>query len=179
MNKQEAIKYINELPILISSKESGNNAMISKYAVLELVSQIGGPQKVVIPKFVAEWIEQNREKEHLSMFWKIVAKWETSGEIIENREVYEWYIDFHEKDFIFALVLGYEVEKEKLYTVEIPDPNSKYDHRFLRKGGRGVSMDASDDDRWKNYKCNQLTEAEIKEDFEWAWDAGFAKEVIE
>ncbi|MDY7594781.1 hypothetical protein UN679_11095 [Streptococcus suis] len=29
----------------------------------------------------------------------------------------------------------------------------------------------------ENEPENQLTESEIKEDFEWAWDAGFAKEV--
>lgn len=181
MNKQEAIGYINELPVLISSKISGSNAMINKSAVLQLIEQMDKSQKVVIPKFVAEWIEQNREKEHLSMFWKIIAKWETSGEIIENREVYEWYIDFHEKDFILALVLGYEVEKEKLYTVEIPNSKKSYEHVITLKRifGGDIVIFSTGNNNWKDYASYQLTEAEIKEDFEWAWDAGFAEEVIE
>lgn len=30
---------------------------------------------------------------------------------------------------------------------------------------------------WKKKKGFQLTESEIKKDFDWAWDAGFAEEV--
>ncbi|MET3634462.1 hypothetical protein ABID28_001105 [Streptococcus porcorum] len=30
---------------------------------------------------------------------------------------------------------------------------------------------------WKKHNEYQLTESEIKQDFEWAWDAGFAKPV--
>ncbi len=32
-------------------------------------------------------------------------------------------------------------------------------------------------DNWRTAKGSHLTEAEIRKDFEWAWDAGFAKEV--
>ncbi|HEM6505066.1 DUF1642 domain-containing protein [Streptococcus suis] len=61
------------------------------------------------------------------------------------------------------------IEQEQMYTVEIPDPNSRYTYRFLSKNDRGVFIDGSCDDCWKDYNRNHLTEAEIKQDFEWAW----------
>ena len=70
-----------------------------------------------------------------------------------------------------------KVEKEKLYTVEIPNPNSGCTYVFLTKRVSGVSIDMSDNDRWKADKRNQLTEAEIRKDFEWAWQ--WAEEVQE
>ena len=66
---------------------------------------------------------------------------------------------------------------EKLYTVEIPDPNSFYKQRYLSRNSNGVCIDAGNDIDWKQRRKNRLTESEIKQDFEWAWDAGFAKEV--
>ena len=69
----------------------------------------------------------------------------------------------------------YEVEKEKLYTVEIPDPNSFYKHRFLSRNYKGVCIGSSSGIDWKQRSENQLTESEIKQDFEWAWQ--WAKEV--
>lgn len=181
MNKQEAIEYINELPILIGTKESGSNPMINKLAALQLIEQINEPQKVVISKFVAKWIEENREKEHLSMFWKIIAKFESEEISSKDREIYEWYIDFHEKDFVFALAFGYEVEKEKLYTVEIPNPKKSYEHAITLKRtfGGDIVIYSACSNGWKDCYRYQLTEAEIKKDFTWAWNAGFAEEVVE
>lgn len=81
--------------------------------------------------------------------------------------------------FLQALVFGYEVEKEKLYTVEIPAPNSYFvsyfDYRYLSRNDNGICIYASNDTKWRQKKKNQLTESEIKQDFEWAWQ--FAKEV--
>ena len=62
-----------------------------------------------------------------------------------------------------------------MYTVEIPDPNSMYKQRFLSRNGKGVCIDASNDNYWKQRRETHLTEAEIKKDFEWAWQ--FAREV--
>ena len=67
------------------------------------------------------------------------------------------------------------VEKEKLYTVDIPNPNSGCTYVFLTKRVHGVSIDMTDNDCLKTDKRNQLTEAEIRKDFEWAWK--LAKEV--
>ncbi|HFI0358086.1 TPA: DUF1642 domain-containing protein [Streptococcus suis] len=47
MNKQEAINKINEL----------YHDSLVLIEIKKLISQIDEPQKVVVPKFVAEWIE--------------------------------------------------------------------------------------------------------------------------
>ena len=68
-----------------------------------------------------------------------------------------------------------EIEKEKLYTVEIPDPNSYVYYRYLSRNDNGICIDASNDAKWKQKKRNQFTESEIKQDFDFLWQ--FAKEV--
>ena len=64
-----------------------------------------------------------------------------------------------------------------MYTVEIPDPNSMYKQRFLSRNGNGVCIDASNDNYWKQRRETHLTESEIKQEFEWAWQ--WAKPVEE
>ena len=72
--------------------------------------------------------------------------------------------------------LGYEVQKEKLYTVEIPNPNSAGGKLVLSKqqstGSLILEMLNSDINKPKYL---HLTKDEIKKDFGWAWQ--FAEEV--
>lgn len=71
---------------------------------------------------------------------------------------------------------GYEVEKEKLYTVELPNPNRTDVSLVLGVYNDGkVAIFAVCTDSWKYEKRYKLTEAEIKKDFDWAWQ--FAEEV--
>ena len=65
--------------------------------------------------------------------------------------------------------------KEKLYTVEIPRRGNP-DHSVLRKYVDGkVCIDRHLFDNWRDYKCFQLTEAEIKKEHGWTWK--YAEEV--
>ncbi|HEL1668968.1 TPA: DUF1642 domain-containing protein [Streptococcus suis 2651] len=81
----------------------------------------------------------------------------------------EWIID-NEETFVRAWYDGYEVEQEQLYTVEIPNPNTKYSRIVLQRlRENALQLKEYTVDDWKTYKMNQLTEAEIKQDFEWAW----------
>ena len=73
---------------------------------------------------------------------------------------------------------GYEVEKDKLYTVEIPNPNSAGGKLVLFKqqsSGRLI-LDILNPNINKP-KYLHITESEIKQDFEWAFQ--FAKPVDE
>ncbi|HFR3976467.1 TPA: DUF1642 domain-containing protein, partial [Streptococcus suis] len=85
----------------------------------------------------------------------------------------------NQETFARAWLFGYEIEQEKLYTVEIPDPNATHNDVYIL--GRTLSGDISiwrinRDSDIKNYDSDfQLTESEIKQDFDWAWQ--FAKEV--
>lgn len=68
-------------------------------------------------------------------------------------------------------------EEEKLYTVEIPNPNSD-NHLVLRKDFSGkVCFSLLHSEYWRGNESTKLTEAEIKKDFSWTWQ--FAKEVNE
>ena len=98
-----------------------------------------------------------------------------------DRKVLNWYNNL-EIEPIRTLVnmhqFGYEVEKQKLYTVEIPNPNSAGGKLVLSKQqstGRLILEMLNSDINKPKYL--HLTEAEIKQDFEWAWQ--FAKEVKE
>ncbi|MBY5033878.1 DUF1642 domain-containing protein [Streptococcus gallolyticus] len=66
MNKQEAIEKINNIDTLnINDMIAGQNVdMVIKNQVLDIINQIDEPQKVVVPKFVAEWIEKCKDKNY-------------------------------------------------------------------------------------------------------------------
>ncbi|HFR3713361.1 TPA: DUF1642 domain-containing protein [Streptococcus suis] len=168
MNKQEAIKRVEEL--------YGYGSIAT--AVTDIISQIDKPQKVVVSKFVAEWIEI-----HKKSFAEASAIDMYDNLTLDNshgyyHEVWLWVIDHH-YDFIKAWHEGYEVEKEKLYTVEIPNPvltDNSDSVTVLMKIDSGVVLtDVVNYIGRKQEPVYQLTESEIKEAFEWAWQ--FAKEV--
>ena len=179
MNKQEAIEKIkNRGTLNIYDKVAGQQVdMVIKNEVLDIISQIDEPQKVVVPKFVAEWYKRNKD-DFESKVYDLCLQFnrdtaEFSSELCElSSELYEWF-DCGKNEPIQTLVkmelYGYTVEQEKLYTVEIPDPNSIWKYTFLTNRGPGVSIDRTDGDFWKDDSKNQLTESEIKQDFEWAW----------
>ena len=126
------------------------------------------PQKVVVPKFVAEWIDTLDEHGLFGLNYDVV------DESVQNW-VYENY-DYNAKKLHLAYLYGYTVEKEKLYTVEIPDPHGIYKIRYLFRNSVGNIRIGGGDyrDIFLNVETH-LTEAEIKKDFEWAWQ--WAKEV--
>ena len=173
MNKQQAIKTA-EFRVIYPTDVRPNLEVLPLEEVKNIISQIHEPQKVVVPKFVAEWIEgSKRSGWHLQ---KALYRMD------DDEKVGDWSYDengdlIFEKVDIFARAWldGYEVEKEKLYTVEIPDPHGMYKIRYLfrnsvgniRIGGcnyRDIFLNAE----------THLTEDEIKKDFEWAFQ--FARE---
>ena len=172
MNKQEAIRELmsKSREIIFGDDE---NMYLSRKRTIELVSQIDEPQKVVVPKFVAEWIVE-AEKIHNNLSWV----WFSNP---VSDELNAW-LKNHTETFMRAWLDGYTVEKEKLYTVEIPNPNRTTEPIiYLSRDERGNIFLNSwllfASQSWKNHPHAHLTESEIKQDFEWAWDAGFAKEV--
>ncbi|HEL2050703.1 TPA: DUF1642 domain-containing protein [Streptococcus suis] len=176
MNKQEALKQVEQ----IGEYEPFVDESVSKKSVLNIISQIHEPQTVVVPKELAEWIEGcKRSGWHLQ---KVLSR------LDDDEKVGDWAYDRNDDlipekvDMIARAWLdGYEIKQEKLYTVEIPDPNRPDIATFLYKEngkvfiGTDIFLDEVPNYKWKNEPENQLTESEIKEDFEWAWQ--FAKEV--
>ena len=139
---------------------------VNRNPLEDLVNKIYDDLKPVVPKFVAEWIEELK-KSHSNLAWV----WQ----VYPNEPKIKKWLDSNTEKFMRAWLDGYEVEKEKLYTVEIPDPNSYVYYRYLSRNDNGICIDASNDAKWKQKKRNQFTESEIKQDFDFLWQ--FAKEV--
>lgn len=143
------------------------------------------PEKPVVPKFVADWLEVC--KENLGFSLSSAMSHSTSAMKAQPNKVQGWFnLRDNQETFAKAWLFGYEVEKEKLYTVKIPNPNaSGYGKTYLAKNKDGkvelyswssyTSIDFADN--WKQEENAQLTEAEIKKDFEWAFR--WAEEVKE
>ena len=168
MNKQEAIKLIEKLEEYYGFSKG---VYLEKRDVINIISQIDEPKKPVVPKFVAEWINgMKQEERHLySVMISLMNKTDHGWTVWKSANM-----NFSEI-VGQAWIYGYEIEQCKLYTVEIPDPNSYMYYRYLSRNDNGICIDASNYAKWKQKKKNQFTEAEIKQDFEWAWQ--FAKEV--
>ena len=171
MNKQEAIDTIKNIDTLnINDMIAGQNVdMVIKNQVLDIINQINEPQKVVMPKYIADKIEYCKNAEGYGLFhamdycygYKDSADW-----LEDNQEL-----------FARAWLDGYEIEQEKLYTVEIPNPNNIGNevHILMMNGFKQVVIKKEFGDGWKKEKGFQLTESEIKKDFDWAWQ--FREEV--
>lgn len=193
MNKQEAIEKIEKRKSTLNGWEelTRNNALNE---ALDIVRKIDEPEKPVVPKFVAEWIEDHkgdyskwdeesradfifRSINDLFRFEEGLSTWDFT--IYE--EFSKWTTE-NAYEFITAILSDYTVKKEKLYTVEIPNPNRVTEPIiYLSRGEEGKiflnSWFVYASQNWKNQPHAQLTESEIKEDFEWAWP--FAEEVEE
>ncbi|HEM9634190.1 TPA: DUF1642 domain-containing protein [Streptococcus agalactiae] len=124
--------------------------------------------KPIVPKFIAEVIETFDDDvdylhEHLSRQSEEVKSWLTHNE----RDFYEAWLSYP----------NIEVEKEKLYTVELPNGDGLWKYYFLSRIINRITIYYNDCEKWKNNKSNHLTESEIKENHSYLWQ--FAKEVKE
>lgn len=86
---------------------------------IALAEELNEPKKVIIPQFVANWIENARlyygdEVEPLRIIYWM-------GDYVSSTEPhYEWIYDIdNQKLLLNAIANGYEVEKEKKYRVKI------------------------------------------------------------
>lgn len=183
MNKQELIdKLTNQLamPSEIDGSEYDNGFDYATKLHLAWIAELYEPEKPVVPQFVADFYESIKD-DFEDKLYELCLKFNNDSEDLPE-EFWFWF-NCCKNEPIQTLVkmklFGYEVEKGKLYTVELPNPN-KTDVILalgLYNNGR-VAIFSFFKNFWKyekHEKQYKLTEAEIKEDFEWAWQ--FAKEV--
>lgn len=116
MNKQELIEKIKYGRMNCPSDrwDKGYNSALEY--VINIVQQLDEPKKVVVPKFVADWIEYAKKK-GVSLIVSF-NPWDLYG--AEYIEATRW-IDNNQETFALAWVNGYEVEKEQLYYVKLPE----------------------------------------------------------
>ena len=175
MNKQELIKKLKELlttPSELEGYDFDDGYDFGIESAITLAEQLNEPEKPVVPQYVADWYEEHKDNFEYSIKCLCVHGCEPVKQIDtwfdnDDNKPIETLVNMHQ--------FGYEVQKGKLYTVEIPNPN--YGERpilYKNKDGK-VSIIFPSVPCWREVKNAQLTEEEIKQDFEWAWQ--FAKEV--
>jgi len=110
MNKQELIERIKKL----------DEPYLKAEFVLELVKQLDEPQPVKVPQFVADWYEENKDEFELNL-WMFLTEFDEEN--IDMSEMFGIWLGDEDNNPIQTLVnmhqFGYEVEKEKRYSVKI------------------------------------------------------------
>ena len=174
MNKPEAIEKIEKGKSNFNSWEDlvRNRALED---ALTIVKKIDEPERPVVPQFVADWYEEHKDNFEYSVQCLCVQGCKPV------RQIDIWFDNDDNKPIVTLVkmnLFGYEVKKEKLYTVEIPNPNSAGGKIVLLRQdttGKLILNMLHNSINMPTYLY--LTEQEIKQDFEWAWQ--FAKEVEE
>ena len=187
MNKQEVIDEIeNAIPdFLLNDFQRGKETGLS-YA-LELAKQLDEPEKVVLSKEEAEWLERlKKAKSFLNCLYIITRQgWDHDFEFYVHEEKYKLsYRDDNDEDseqtknrLVNALIYGYEVEKEKLYTVKFSNEDFGKTYIGIIKTANkiGISTVPINDECSKCY----FTKSELEEFKFWNNPAFEIKEVTE
>lgn len=136
MNKQELIGKIKSADTTYLSL----TPFIKKKLILDLVKQLDEPQKVQVPKFVADWYEKHKDDFETKLF-RAVDLIPSDYEEDELSEFEEWLVDEHTAPFQTLVNMhqfGYEVEKEPKYTVKF-----KATKQYLSNDELGPHFDPS------------------------------------
>ena len=187
MNKQEVVsKLKSAIPKNnIDDYQRGEAAGLN-FALL-LLAELYESEKPVVPQYVADFYESIKDDFEYKVY-ELCLQYKHRGDELPQGVAW-WFGDSRNKPIETLVMMhkfGYEIKKEKLYTVEIPNPNdSGYSKIYLAKNKDGkvelftwsgyTSIEFADN--WKQEENAQLTESEIKKDFDWAWQ--FAEEVEE
>ncbi|MCK1227787.1 DUF1642 domain-containing protein [Streptococcus uberis] len=152
-----------------------------------LIPDIDQP-KLEVPQFVADWYEEHKDNFYLNLHrlaWELIENLDEDDFVPKkalDSDFKRWY---HKTETAIQTLnnmhqFGYTVQKEKLYTVEIPNPNNRVEHRHMMlvktSDGR-ITLTELIDSHVNLREDIKLTEQEIRKDFDWAWQ--FAKEVTE
>lgn len=131
MNKQELIDYCNA----IKENKSQIINCIDVNEIIKKIEQLDEPQKVTVPQFVADWYEEYKDDFEGKLFRcvDLITRDFEDGDLSEFEE---WFIDGKTEPFQTLVNMhqfGYEVEKEKRYTVKMRTTNQPLFYNSLEK----------------------------------------------
>ncbi|SNE76750.1 DUF1642 domain-containing protein [Streptococcus pneumoniae] len=110
MNKQELIKKLEERRTITGNFQG---YVVWWKDVKEIFEQLGEPQPVKVPQWVAEYIEFKKKNNfHVYGAMRVI-------EDHYDKKVPDWFYENNIEKFCLAWLNGYEVEKEKRYFVKI------------------------------------------------------------
>lgn len=142
MNKEDLIKKYEGL----EGVWNANGAEIARQCFLRDLEQLNeiDTKKVTVPQFVADWIEYCKTN-GIALGYAIYC----SGQASDKKD-YDWVVESLENQETFARAWldGYEVEKEKRYTVKMKNlralfcylayiPDEGY-WTFMASGGKSI-----------------------------------------
>lgn len=178
IDKLEGLKF--DCPESASSRNHCYNEAIN--ASISLAKQLDEPKKVVVPKFVADWLDKHKYSTNIiDLFSNVEYATDSDGFIAEKweyrGEFYDWLSD--NADTLFTLCdavrYSYEVEKEQLYYVVFDILHSQ---KYLVKNVKTNQFYLSNNENViGNYEQVKFTEQEIKAIDERYWP--FAVKVVE
>ena len=143
MNKQETIERIERL----------DAPHLSKSLVLGIVRELDEPEKVKVPQFVADWVEESKQScKNVAEFFRYKYP---------NIEFVKYFSDKGNIDLVARAWLdGYEVEEETKYRVKLKNIND-----YLNETETGFHFY----NNWQNNK--KFTRKELEEaGFNWVFD---------
>lgn len=118
MNKQELIKKFEEIGIHGLNMFGTVVEGIPTETAITLIKQLEEPEKVKVPQFVADWIEESKKT------CKTVAEFFSYK--YQNIEITKYLLEKGRIDLVARAWLdGYEVEKERRYIVTLKSSGQK------------------------------------------------------
>lgn len=153
MNRQEAVQKLSKV------------ARISVAYAEDLYDSI--VPKPVVPQYVADWYEEHKNNLASDTYY-LIRYWEDEE---RNSDFYKWFDDT-KNEALTTLVnmhqFGYEVEKEKRYTVRVKGIDDNY--KFLNYGTSFKDWTFDDGKGAKGVRVAH-TRKELEEaDFGWVFD---------
>ncbi|WP_242387611.1 DUF1642 domain-containing protein [Enterococcus gallinarum] len=118
-NKDKCFKEAKKYAVLSWDRQIVDSKALVYMQVINWVEQLDEKQKVTVPKFVATWINQCKEKatlaDCLDGYYEI-----SNGEVVSSEDFQNWVVD-NENDELTAKawIFGYEVEKEPKFIVKV------------------------------------------------------------
>lgn len=128
------------------------------------------PQKVVVPQFVADWYEENKDDFETKLF-RFIESLSEPCEEDDPIEFIEWLIDDNTKT-IQTLVnmhqFGYEVEKEKRYYIRLKGVDENYNYlNYIKHLNAWVLAEIKTDKKFRTtHTRKELEDA----NFGWVFD---------
>ncbi|MBO6342170.1 DUF1642 domain-containing protein [Enterococcus faecalis] len=152
MNKQELIEELECIEVSTDSLDYLKGADYANERAINLTKQLDEPIKVVVPKFVAEWLDKHKySTDIIDLFLSVEYATDSDGFIAEkwdySGEFYDWLNNSADVQFTLcdAMRYGYEVEKEQLYYVDFINDGDVHKRLILdHENGKYNIVDWSD-----------------------------------
>lgn len=140
MNKQELIEELECLEVPADSYSYFRGAKYVVERSISLAKQLDEPKKVVVPQFVAEWIELYK-KENKTTLWHVMNKI-INEKFLNHQNIVIWFENDSNKHILEqAWVNGYEVEKEPLYAIKGLTDYFRYENKVILFNDKQEALD--------------------------------------